>query len=228
MKRFLNLRTLLVVVMALATIMTLLGGVGSTCVAFNAEQYGPTFAKLAPYKPVLQALVYISIIAALAMMLVTYWTARASKWFFIGALVTLVVGGVAAAVQMYYSSSVRGIPFFSAAPTNIRLYITLVALIVFVLIRFTPWWKQIGTPSNKPGSPMAAGGTSLIVAAIAILTTPFWAGTPHTVDGYNLVLTLETPLLVDGITMLIIGIGMVAYEFARKRVKQATTVAIAE
>jgi len=228
MKRFLNLRTLLVVVMALATIMTLLGGIGSTCVAFNAEQYGPLFAKLGPYKPILQMLVYISVLVGAAMILVTYWTARASKWFFIGALITLIVGGVAAAVQMYYSSSVRGIPFFSAAPTNIRLYVTLAALIVFVLIRFTPWWNQIGTPSNKPGSPMGAGGASLIVAALAVLSTPLWAGDSHTIDGYNFVLVLETPLLIDGIGMLIVGIGMIAYELARKRAKQAHTVAVAE
>lgn len=226
MKRFLNLRALLVVLMALAAIMTLLGAVGSTCVAFNAEQYPPVFSKLVPYKPILQWLVYISLIAAIAMMIVTYWTARASKWFFVGALITLIGGGVAAAAQMYYSSSARGIPFFSAAPTNIRLYITLAALGVFLLIRFTPWWNRVNTPSNKPGSPIAAGGVSLIVAAIAMLTTPLWAGMSHTVDGYNLVLTLETPLLVDGITLLAIGIGMVAYELVRQRAKQAHIVAV--
>ena len=227
MKRFLNLRTLLVVVMALATIMTLLGGIGSTCVAFNADQY-PPFKALAPYSSIMQMLVYISILAGAAMIVVTYWTARASKWFYLSALMTLIVGGGAAAVQMYYSSSLRGITFFAAAPTNIRLYITLAALIVFVLIRFTPWWNQVGKPSNKPGSPMAAGGASLIVTALVMLTAPFWAGAPHTIDGYNLVLTLETPLLVDGIIMLIVGMGMVVYELARKQAKQTRAVAVAE
>jgi hypothetical protein len=228
MKRFLNLRMLLVVMMALATIMTLLGGIGSTCVAFNAEQYPPLFSKLVPYKPILQILVYVSILVGAAMIWVTYWTARANKWFFLSALITLIGGGGAAAVQMYYSSSVRGIPFFSAAPTNIRLYITLAALIVFVLIRFTPWWNKIGSPSNIPGSPMAAGGASLIVTAIVILTTPFWAGDSHIIDGYNFILALETPLLVDGIVLLMIGIGMVAYELKRKRVNQTHAVTIAK
>jgi hypothetical protein len=227
MKRFLNLRTLLVVVMALATIMTLLGGIGSTCVAFNADQY-PPFKALAPYSSIMQMLVYISILAGAAMIVVTYWTARASKWFYLSALITLIIGGGAAAVQMYYSSSLRGIAFFAAAPTNIRLYITLAALVVFVLIRFTPWWNQVGKPSNKPGSPMAAGGASLIVTALVMLTAPFWAGASHTIDGYNFVLTLETPLLVDGIVMLVIGIGMAAYDLGLKRAKQAHDVAIAE
>jgi len=152
MKRFLNLRTLLVVVMGLTAIMTLLGGVGSTCVAFNAEQY-PPFKALVPFKSILQMLVYISVITAVLMMVVTYWTARASKWFYLSALITLLVGGGAAAVQMYYSSSLRQISFFAAAPTNVRFFITLAALIVFVMVRFPGIWNKsgLGNPTSKPG-----------------------------------------------------------------------------
>lgn len=207
MKRLLNLRTLLVVLMALTAIITLLGGVGSTCVAFNAEQY-PGFKLLAPYKPILQILVYLSVLTAIAMIVVTYWTARASQWFYLGALITLLIGGGAAAVQMYYSSSVRGISFLAAAPTNVRLYITIATLIVFALVRLPGLWNKLGSGSNQGGNLSTPTGLALIVAGAAMVSAPWWASPEHISEGINYVETLAVPLTIDGIAMIGAGIAL--------------------
>jgi len=204
MKRLLNLRTLLVVLMALTAIITLLGGVGSTCVAFNAEQY-PGFKSLAPYKSILQILVYLSVLTAVAMIVVTYWTARASQWFYIGALITLLIGGGAAAVQMYYSSSVRGISFFAAAPTNVRLYITIATLIVFAIVRLPGLWNKVGQGSNERGNLGTPTGLALIVAGATMLSAPWWASPEHISEGINYVETLAVPLTIDGLAMILAG-----------------------
>lgn len=204
MKRWLNLRTLLVVLMALTAIITLLGGVGSTCVAFNAEQY-PGFKGLTPYKSILQILVYLSVLTAIAMIVVTYWTARTSKWFYIGALITLLIGGGAAAVQMYYSSSVRGISFFAAAPTNVRLYITLATLIVFAIVRLPGLWNKLGSGSSQGGNLSTPTGLALMVAGAAMVSAPWWASPEHVSDGINYVNTLVVPLTIDGLAMIFAG-----------------------
>ncbi len=205
------LRGVLVVLMSATTVMTLLGAVGTACIAWNADKYGAAFKWIVPYMPTYQMLVYISLAAGVVAAIVAYAIARGDKWFYIGALLTLVVAGGAAAVQMFYTSSLRQISFFAAAPTNVRLYITAITLIAFLIIRIPGIWNKsgLGSPTSQPGSPMAAGGAALIVAGALIVTTPLWVGETHMLDGYNLVYTLELPLLIDGIAMLLAGAAMV-------------------
>lgn len=210
-----SIRVVLVVLMAATTAMTLLGAVGTACLAWNGDKYGPAFKWIVPYMANYQMVVYISLVAGVAASIVAYATARGDKWFYIGALITLVVAGGSAAYQMYMTSTLRDISFFAAAPTNVRLYITLLTLIAYAIVRFPGIWKKsgLGNRNNKPGSPMAAGGVAMIVAGLLILTTPFWIGETHMLDGYNLVYTLEVPLLLDGTLLVLGGSGML---FARR------------
>lgn len=205
------LRGLLVVLMGATTVMTLLGALGTACIAWNADKYGAPFAFYVPYMPTYQTFVYVKLVVALMGTMVTYALARGDRWFYVGALVTLLVGLGAATAQMYYTSSLKGVSFFAVAPTNIRFYITAVTLLAFLIIRIPGIWNKGGFPDSKapPGSPMAAGGAALIVAGALIVTTPLWVGETHMLDGYNLVYTLELPLLIDGIAMLFAGTAMV-------------------
>lgn len=205
------LRLVLVILMGATTAMTLLGAVGTTCLAFNGDKYGPAFKWIVPYMPTYQTFVYVSLVAGIAATLVCYAIVRGDRWFYLGALITLFLAGGAAAVQMYYTSSLRHIPFFAAAPTNIRFIITLVTLIAFAIVRLPGLWNRsgLGNPTRKPGSPTTAGGAALIIVGLLFLSAPFWAGPSHTVDGYNLVNTLEVPLLVDGVALVAAGIGLI-------------------
>lgn len=210
-----SIRTVLVILMAATTVMTLLGAVGTACLAWNGDKYGPVFKWIVPYMPYYQILVYISLVTGVAAAIVAYATARGDKWFYIGALITLLVAGGAAAYQMYMTSTLRNISFFAAAPTNVRFYITLVTLIAYAVVRFPGVWNRsgLGDTTKKPGSPMAAGGLSLIVVGLLILTTPWWVGETHMLDGTNLVYTLEVPLFIDGVLCVVGGLAMV---FARR------------
>ena len=210
-----TLRGVLVVLMGMTTVMTLLGAVGTSCLAWNGNLYGAAFKWIVPYMPTYQMLVYVSLVAGVAATLVCYAIVRGDKWFYIGALVTLVVAGGAAGVQMYYTSSLKDVSFFATPPTNIRFYITVVTLIAFLSVRIPGIWNKsgLGNPTGGKGGFTAPTGMALILGGLAILTTPLWAGAPHTVDGYNLVLTLEVPLLVDGMLMLIAGVCLL---FARR------------
>ena len=224
------LRGVLIVLMSATTVMTLLGAVGTACIAWNADKYGAAFAFYVPYMPTYQTFVYIKLVVALVGTMVTYALLRGDRWFYVGALATLLAGLGAAATQMYYTSTLKGVSFFAVAPTNIRFYITAVTLIAFLIIRIPGIWNKsgLGNPTSQPGSPMAAGGAALIVAGALIVTTPLWVGETHMLDGYNLVYTLELPLLIDGIAMLLAGAAMV---FGRRvlalvRAKQSSVVSI--
>ncbi len=222
-----SIRTVLVVLMAATAVMTLLGAVGASCLAWNGDKYGPAFKWVVPYMTHYQILVYIKIVVGIAAVMVTYATARGDRWFYTGALITLIIGGAAGAYQMYMSSTLRDISFFADAPTNVRVYITVITLIAYALVRFPGVWNKsgLGSKTDKPGSPMAAGGIALIVAGSLILTTPYWVGASHILDGVNLVYTLEVPLLLDGTLCVVGGLAMVfarpLRELAARRMAQA-------
>ncbi len=208
-----TLRGLLLVTMGMSMVMTLLGAVGTSCLAWNGQFYGAAFKWIVPYMPTYQMLVYVSLVASVAMTLVLYAIARGDKWFYIGAIVTLIVGGGAAAVQMFYTSSLKQVAFLATPPTNIRFFITVATLIVFVIIRFPGIWNKSGlsNTTTKPGSPFGAGGVALILTGATILTTPLWAGPSHMLDGVNMVDTLIVPLIIDGVLLIAGGIALIAF-----------------
>lgn len=204
------LRGVLMILMGATTAMTLLGAVGTTCIAWNADKYGASLAPYIPFQPLFQVLVFVKLAVAVAGAMVTYALIRGRRWFYVGALVTLLAGLSAAIVQMSTTSAARHIAFLAVAPTNIRFYITVFTLIAFLIVRIPGIWSKggLGDLESKPGSPMAAGGLALFVAGLLILTTPVWVGPSHIFEGVNVVYTLEIPLLVDGTVMVVGGLAL--------------------
>jgi len=204
------LRGVAIALLGLAVVMTLLGGIGTTCVAWNAEKYGPKYANFVPYKPVYQNLVYLSIAVAIVGGIVTYALLRREKWAYAGALVTLVGCLGAAGIQMYYTSTLKQVSFFRTPPTNMRLYIAALALLLFLLLKLPGVWNyaDFNRPWKGPGSWTTPTGLSMLVAGVATLTTPIWAGPSHMLDGYNLVYVLDAPLLIGGWSMTLVGVGL--------------------
>ena len=143
-------RGALALLMGASTVMTILGAVGTACLAWNGNLYPPqAFGWIVPHMPTYQLLVYVSLAAGIALAVVTYALARGDKWFYIGALIFLVIAGGAAAYQMYLTSSLKKIAFFAAAPTNMRLYITALTLIVLLIVRIPGVWNRSGLGNPK-------------------------------------------------------------------------------
>ena len=204
------LRGIATALLGLAVVMTLLGGVGTTCVAWNADKYGEKYAMFVPYKPVYQNLVYLSVAVAIVGGIVTYAVLRHEKWAYVGTLITLVACLGAAGIQMYYTSTLKQVSFFRTPPTNMRFYIAALALLVFLLLRLPGVWNyaDFTHPWKGPGSWTTPTGLSMLAAGVATLTTPIWAGPSHMLDGSNLVSVLDGPLLIGGWAMTLIGAGL--------------------
>jgi len=192
------LRILAIVLLAVTAAFTLLGGVGTTCVAFNAENFGESMAKLVPVKPIFQILVVISIAAALFGAYTTFRLARGKRGAFTWALIFLGVGAAASAVQFYYSLTLRG----STAPNNIRLYTTLLTLVVFLLLRLPRIWQKIGFDhGHKTGGMGQPAGLALMVCGLLTLAMPVWGAPTHMIDGVNTVNVLLLPLMGLGLAL---------------------------
>ena len=204
-------RGALALLIGASTVMTILGAVGTACLAWNGNLYPPqAFGWIIPHMPTYQVLVYVSLAAGIALAVVTYALARGDKWFYIGALIFLVIAGGAAAFQMYLTSSLKKISFFATAPTNVRFYITALTLLVLLIVRIPGVWNKtgLGNPGNGKGNFTAPIGLVLLLTGFLLLTTPMWASPEHVMDGVNYVLVLAVPLVVNGAAMMLGGAGL--------------------
>ncbi len=190
-----------IVFTGLAAAMTLLGGIGTTCVAFGAEKFGPRMAVLIPVKPIFQVLVVVSIAAAIYGIWAIVRLVNGKRGAYNQVLVFLLVGGAASAVQFYYSATLRG----STAPNSARLYLTIIALVVLFLMRLPGVWQQTGFGSTPQDSTTGATGGALILCGLVTITTPLWAAPTHLIDGMNTANVLLWPLLGMGAALMLLG-----------------------
>lgn len=211
------LRVLSIVLLVITTAFTLLGGAGTTCVAFNAEAFGASMASLVPVKPVFQVLVVISLAAALYGAYATFRLARGRHGAYHSALLFLVVAGTASAIQFYFSLTLRG----STAPNNFRLYTTLLTLAVLLVLRLPGIWQKVGLEQGgTAGSFGKPAGLGMLAAGLLTLAMPVWGAPTHVINGVNTVNVLLAPLMTLG-TLLCAGGILLLFGQRRHTVSRA-------
>lgn len=211
-------RFIAIALLGLTAIFTLMGGVGTTCVAFNAEKYDSMIA-LVPVKPIFQVLVVVSIAAALYGIYATVQAVRRQPGAYKAALIALTVGLLSSGVQFYYSLTLRG----STAPNSMRLYLTAFTLAVFLLLRLPPLWQRSGfdkRASGPDGSDAAIGGAALVLGGLLTLTTPLWAAPTHILGGFNYAGIINLPLAAAGLAMIVGGGALLWRAKYRKRLAE--------
>jgi len=198
------LRGIIIVLFGLTVTFILLSAVGTICVAFGAEKYD-SMIPLVPYKPLYQALVVISLAAGVWGIWVVRSLVRGGSVAYRNALLVLCLGALSAGIQMGVSQLVRG----SSAPVNVRFYISVFTLVVFLLLRLPPVWVRADFTQSVRGSgtKMVSTGMVLIVCGIVILAMRFWIGFTHiTPEGNNWINVMELPLRVFGWGMVVGGV----------------------
>ncbi len=201
------LRGIAVTLMGLTLALTLLGGVGTTCVALGAEKY-PSMAALVPYKPLYQAFVVVSLAVGIRGISVMVSLVRGGATAYRNALWVLLIGAASAGIQMAVSQSLRG----ASAPVNVRFYVTAFTLAVFLILRLPPLRGRVDfTQPSAGGSGTASAGTALFACGIITLTTPLWAGPSHvSPGGANWIGILDAPLKIGGGAMALAGLVLLA------------------
>lgn len=196
------LRTVAIILLALTITFTLLGGAGTTCVAFKAENW-ESMAALVPVKPVFQILVFVSLIAGIAGIFTTIRLAKGKKNGYLQSILFLVIAGLASAIQFYFSATLRG----KTAPNNMRLYITILTLVYLLILRIPGIWEKMpfNQPNRASSGELKAGGAALCLSGLVTLTTPLWAAPTHMMDGANTANELLLPLIITGFVLTLCG-----------------------
>ena len=212
-----GLRGLSFALLGVTVLITLLGAVGTTCVAFGAEKWGPRMAALIPVKPIFQVLVVLSLAAGILGVIALIGLVRRRAGAYRLTLIFLVVGLLTSGVQMYFSATLRG----ATAPNNFRVYLTAITLVWMLIMRLPGLWARTGFGGSAASGDSAAGaGVALAITGLVTLTTPLWAGPTHMIDGANTVNVLLWPLMAIGTALLAAGLVAFAWPAARKPAPQ--------
>lgn len=206
-----TLRVIGIILMGITAVFTLMAGIGTTCVAVAAKNFGPRMAVIAPYSWLYILFVIITTAIGVYMVKALIGLIKRKPKSYRDTIVSLVLGIIIGVIHMVVSRSLRG----SSMPTDGVVYITVLTLIVFGIYKIPGIWKEINLDGVKlsDDSNHIAAAFTLFISGIAVLTAPIWGASTHTfVEGgenwanawpvqMNLVGSI---LLVSGLLSLVI------------------------
>jgi hypothetical protein len=193
------LRTAGIIFFGLATLMNLLGGIGTTCAAFFTSDY-PTFAALIEegMQWLYQGLVITTVLVGIIGIWIIVQLTRGTKTAYRHAVIVLACGTILAGIQYYSSMQLFG----KAAPANVKFYSNVLALILFLIFLIPNIREVINYSRGESGVDRdTAGGLAAIVLGVILLTTHVWAAPSHTYQGENWVNLLRAPIVVSGLVL---------------------------
>jgi uncharacterized membrane protein len=200
------LRFIGIVLMGLTAVFTILGGVGTTCVALAAEKYDSMVA-IVPYKWLyvifVIATVAIGVMMARAVVLLIKGRSNAYRYSLISLVLGILVGGI----HMAVSRSLRG----SSMPVDAVVYTAVLTLIVFLIFRIPGVWEKVDFARARQDDSEKAGGAAAIVSGALVLTIQFWMAPSHTMNGgINYGDAYHAIMAVSGFALVLLGISLLA------------------
>jgi len=198
------LRIIGITFMSLTAAFTIMGGVGTACVAINPTGYGNSLAPIAKaqllYIIFVIVTTFIGVMGARAVVLLVKGSRNAYRF----GLITLVSGIVLNGIHMAVSRSLRG----SSMPVDMVEYTTLLTLIIFLIFRIPSIWKGVNFEKNvddkKAGT--IAMAIALWVAGFLTLAIPFLMAPTHTISEINYSNVWHTILTIIGIGLILAGV----------------------
>jgi hypothetical protein len=197
------LRVIGIVMMALTAVFTMMGGIGTTCVALNPSGYGGKFSGIAPFQWLYILFVVVTlafgVMGARAALILIRNRPNAYRY----SVIALVGGSITGVIHVMVSRALRG----GSMPVDMVTYINILTLVLFLIFRIPAIWKEIGfgepVQSNTAG--MASGLSSITCGAIA-LTIQYWMGPTHTIGGVNYADVWHVQLQLIGWFLVQVGV----------------------
>jgi len=178
-----TLRVIGIVLMSLTAAFTLMGGIGTTCVALNPAGFGGKFAGIAPFQWLYILFVVVTTgIGAWAVRVVVQLV-RGEKGSYRRALLVLACGIVVGGVHTAASRALRG----SSMPVDMVVYTTFLTLLVFLLFRLPGIREKIRFEGGDEGGQkgQAAAAIALAATGLLTLTVQFLMAPTHSIGGIN-------------------------------------------
>jgi hypothetical protein len=203
------IRIVAIILLGLTTAMNLLGGAGTVCAAFLTKQYPPMWA-LYEYRWLYQALMILTILLGIAGIWAVMQLIKRNEKAFKNALILLAIGTLLGGIHMGASLILRG----KAVPANMKFYINLLTLIIFLILKLPGIWNKINF-TNPPdsGESSLSGGLTAFLSGLVTLSVFYWAAPSHTYLGVNWVELFDLTILICGSLLTVGGLGLLVYWF---------------
>jgi hypothetical protein len=187
-----TLRFIGIVLMALTAGFTLLGGIGTSCVAINPTGFGENMAPLAKFQWLYILFVLLGIAIGVYGIRSTIMLVKGVDKSYRDALYVLIAGVLVGFIHIYVSRMLRG----KSMPVDAVVYTTLFTLILFLLFRIPYIWNGVNFSKGSDKSNHIAGGTAAILLGLFILTIQYTMASTHTwsninyADAFNMIMSL--------------------------------------
>ena len=205
------LRFIGILFMGITAAVTLIGGVGTTCVALNPTAYDSMKA-IAPYQWLYILYVLIGVALGVLGIRSTIQLIRGKDGAEKTALFVLIGGVVVGAIHMATSRALRG----SSMPVDGVVYITALTLILFLIFRI-PGVASLKIFEKDDKSQDSAGGVTTFAIGALTLAVQYWAGPSHLLGGTNYADAFHNFMSIAGISLLLFGAGLIAWSFPAVR-----------
>lgn len=173
------LRILAIALMGITAFLTLASGAGTVCVAVAAERW-ESMAPIAPYKWLYLLFVILTLAIGVMGTGATVMLVRGRKGAVRFTISTLLAGIVVGGIHILVSRALRG----KSMPTDLVVYLTILTLLLFLILR-TPAVRQkidFKQPQSGSSTNTLAAAITLAACGILALTIPLWAGASHTFE----------------------------------------------
>jgi hypothetical protein len=195
------LRTIALILIGTTAAGNVLGGVGKVCAAFMTRDFPPLWALLS-FQWFYQLIMVLTLLIGVAGIWSVIQLVRGGDQALRNAFLILIVGVVILSINVAVSLSLRG----KAAPTDMRLYLTLFTLLFVAITRLPGLRDRVKFSKDAPPFDRStASGLVSIVTGLVVLSTPVWAGPSHTFMGQNWVNVLLAPIILVGGGLLLAG-----------------------
>ena len=195
------LRFVGIVLMGITAGFTLLGGAGTSCVAFNPTGFGENMAPLAPFQGLYILFVLTGVALGVLGIRATVMLIKGSSKSYRDAVIVLVAGVVVGVIHMAVSQALRG----KSMPVDGVVYTTVFTLAIFLLFRIPIIWQGVNFVKGNRNDSNLAGGAAAIVFGLMTLTIQFSMGPTHTWNGVNYADAFNAMMLLVGAASILAG-----------------------
>ena len=199
------LRIVGIVLMSLTAAFTLMGGVGTSCVALDPKGFEGKFVGIASFQWLWILFVLIGIFAGILGVRAVVFLVRGKKHAYQSTIIALIIGTVLNAIHMFASRSLRG----SSMPVDGVLYANVLTLIIFILFRIPGIWQGVNfekstNDQNKSGKQVSA--IALVSVGLLTLSIQFLMAPTHTIGGFNYADAWHGTMSILGVCLILSGL----------------------
>ncbi len=195
-----TLRFLGIVLMALTSGFTLLGGIGTTCAALFPTKWD-NMAPLAPFQWLYILFVLTGIALGVWGIGATVKLVRGTPDAYMTSLKALVAGAAIGGLHIYVSRLLRG----KSMPVDAVVYMTVLTLILFLLLRVPFLWQGANFEKGNTQTNRTAGGAAAILLGLMTLTIQYTMGSTHTWNGVNYANAFNLVMTITGVGLSFFG-----------------------